>query len=69
MLLIVKIILVVTLGFILFQDIKQRQVYWFLFPLVGFCFGVLHFFKTLPELFFMSVGMNFIVNRILIYQI
>jgi len=64
--LIVKIILIVTLGLILFQDVKERQVYWFLFPLVGFCFGVLHFFKTLPELFYTSVSMNILFTSVLL---
>ncbi len=56
--LIVKIILIVTLGLILFQDVKERQVYWFLFPLVGLSCGVLHYFKTLPELFYSSLILN-----------
>ncbi|MBN4057923.1 hypothetical protein JYT34_00600 [Olleya sp. AH-315-K02] len=66
MLLIVKIILVVTLGLILFQDLKERQVYWFLFPLVGISCGVLHYFNTLPELFYLSVVMNMIFTTILL---
>jgi hypothetical protein len=66
MLLIIKIILVITLGMILFQDIKQRQVYWFLFPLVGVSCGVLHYFKTLPELFYISVGINIVFTSFLL---
>ncbi|GAA3647369.1 hypothetical protein [Flavivirga jejuensis] len=53
-----KVILILTLLFILYQDIKERQVYWFLFPVVALCIGALHYFKTIPELFFMSSFIN-----------
>lgn len=66
MLLIVKIILILMLGLILFQDLKERQVYWVLLPLVGIFCGVLHYFKTLPELFYMSVGMNILFTSVLL---
>lgn len=43
---------------IAFQDIKARQVYWFLFPFVGVLSGILYFNNTLPELFFNTVILN-----------
>ena len=65
--LIIKIILIVTLGFIFYQDVKERQVYWFLFPLIAINCGVLHYFETLPELFFNAVVINLIfVSALLI---
>ncbi|MFI1772543.1 hypothetical protein [Thalassobellus citreus] len=45
---------------------KARQVYWFLFPIVGVCMGVLYFLKTLPELFLASVLMNLVFVSILL---
>lgn len=37
--LVITILLVLTFTFILYQDVKDRNVYWFLYPLIGiFCF-------------------------------
>ncbi len=55
---VIKILLILSLGLILFQDLKERQVYWFLFPIVALCVGALFFMKTLPELFYTSVLLN-----------
>lgn len=65
---IIKIILIGLFALIFFQDYKERQVYWFLFPLVGLCSGVLFYQNTLPELFLVSIGLNalFIVFLFLI---
>lgn len=64
--LLIKIVLIVSFGIILFQDMKERQVYWFLFPVVGLCLGVLFFSNTLPELFYVSVLLNlFFVSMLL----
>ncbi len=67
--LLLKIILILALSFILYQDIKERQVYWFLFPLIGFCAGLLFFFETLRELFFTSVLLNLIFVSILLFVV
>jgi len=64
--LIVKIILILTLGFIFYEDVKERQVYWILFPLIAVGCGVLHYFETLPELFFGAVAINLIFVSVLI---
>lgn len=64
--LILKIILIGILGLIFYQDLKERQVYWFLFPLFGICSAILFYKSTLPELFYVSVGMNFIFISILL---
>lgn len=62
-----KTILILCFGSILYQDIKERQVYWFLFPLVGIFCGALFFYHTLPELFISSVLMNlFFVGLLLL---
>lgn len=56
----IKLIVISALGLILFQDVKERQVYWFLFPIVALCSGTLFYSKTLSELFFIAVIMNMI---------
>lgn len=39
--LIFTVLLVLTFSIILYQDIKDRVVYWFLYPLIGvFCFAI-----------------------------
>ncbi|WP_040278300.1 hypothetical protein [Psychroserpens damuponensis] len=54
----VKIILIITLGLIFIQDYKERRVFWFLFPIVGLCSGFLFYNDTLPELFITSIILN-----------
>jgi len=56
--LLIKMALIISFGIILYQDMKDRQVYWFLFLFVGLCGGVLFYLKTLPELFYMAVFLN-----------
>lgn len=63
---IVKILLVAVLLIIIVQDIKERQVYWFLFPVIGLCCGILHYYKTIPVLFYKSLLMNLIFVSILL---
>ncbi|WP_299272409.1 general secretion pathway protein [uncultured Psychroserpens sp.] len=63
-----KIILIILFVLIFLQDYKERQVYWFLFPLVGLCSGLLFYQSTLPELFLVSIALNsgFIIFLLLI---
>jgi len=63
---ILKSVLIAVLILILIQDVKERQVYWPLFPLVGLCCGILYFKNTLPELFYISVLMNIVFVSILV---
>ncbi len=58
---ITKLLLIITLVFIAYQDIKERLVYWFLFPLLGLIVGVLFYTQTLSELFLASVLINLII--------
>jgi len=44
---------------ILYQDIKERSVYWFLFPIVACTTGYLYFTNTFFELFWRTAAMNF----------
>jgi len=63
---ILKIILIIVLSSIFYQDLKERQVYWFLFPLFAVCGAILFYSNTLPELFYVSIGMNFIFISIML---
>lgn len=56
----IKALLLMTLIYVAYQDIKERQVYWILIVLAGLLFGYLHFKNTLTELFLTSVVMNMI---------
>lgn len=56
--LIVKSILLISFGMIFYQDTKDREVYWFLFPLVWLCVSLLFYFKTIKELFIMALLIN-----------
>ncbi|WP_050807317.1 hypothetical protein [Bizionia argentinensis] len=51
---------------VLIQDIKDRQVYWFLFPIIGLCSGVLLYQNMLPALFYITIFINFIFIAILV---
>ena len=56
---VIKFILIVTFIVVLIQDIKDRLVYWFLFPIIGLCCALLNFNATLPELFLIACAINF----------
>lgn len=47
-----------TLILIFYQDIQDRLVWWFLFPIFIISAGSLFFFKTLEEIFIMNVITN-----------
>jgi hypothetical protein len=55
---ILKATLILSFGIVFFQDLKDRQVYWFLFPVIGGLCGFLFYKNTLFDLFLMSVLMN-----------
>lgn len=58
MVIIIKIMLIGLFIVIGFQDIIERQAYWFLFPLIGIFCGILFYNDTLPELFLSAISMN-----------
>lgn len=67
--LLIKVILILTLGLIFYQDLKARMVYWFLFPVLGICSAILFYNNTLPELFYVSVVMNSVFVIILLLAV
>jgi len=48
----------VLLSSISFQDIKSREVYWFLFPLVGVVMSTLFFKTTVWTVYTLNIGIN-----------
>lgn len=66
---ILKIILLLTFGVILYQDIKERQVFWFLFPLVALCAGMLFYYGAVPELFYMATLLNVVFVAMLLFAV
>ena len=55
---------------ILFQDIKERKVYWFLFPIVAFTAAYLYYSNTFFELFWRTslINLGIIFSIILVLQ-
>ncbi len=51
---------------IFFQDMRERQVHWFLIPIIGILSGILFYNETLPELFLASFGLNLCFVAILL---
>lgn len=53
--------------FIFYQDIKERAVYWFLFPLLGFFLGALFYSYTIPLVFLLNFTFNsFLLSLIIL---
>lgn len=51
---------------IFYQDIKERAVWWFLFPVFLITAGLLHYLQSLNILFLMNVGLNFLIMSIIL---
>ncbi len=65
----IKIVLTIAFLFVFLQDIKERKVYWFLFPIIGLLCALLFYNNTLPELFFNALKMNLGFILILVFII
>tara|TARA_R110000868_G_scaffold77344_5_gene221570 strand:- start:1567 stop:2055 length:489 start_codon:yes stop_codon:yes gene_type:complete len=61
-----KLVLILMFAFIGFQDIKERQVYWFLIVSVCVLCGLLFYQNSLSELFLNAVIMNVVFVSTLI---
>lgn len=62
-----------SLLWVFYQDIKDRQVYWFFFPLIALCSGILLYNNMFFELFKTTLIINlvfvlFLILVILIYS-
>ncbi len=58
MILFLKILVLLVFGYIFYQDTKEREIYWFLLPLVALCTGGLYYLNTVPELFITTTVFN-----------
>ncbi len=65
-LLLTKAFLFICLAMIFYQDIKERAVWWFLFPAFLIMAGILHYSQSLPSLFLINIGVNFLIMSIII---
>ncbi len=43
---------------VFYQDIKERLVYWFLFPIIALCSGILLYKNMFQELFITTLAIN-----------
>ena len=57
---VVKIILIMCLLMVFYQDMKERMVYWFLFPIIAICSGILLYNNMLTEVFKTTVMINLV---------
>ena len=62
----IKLLLGISFLLIFFQDNKNREVYWFLFPLVAVFCGILFYVNTLFVLFLNALVLNCLFVLILI---
>ncbi len=61
-----KALIIITLGFILIQDHKNREVYWFLFPGIMLLLGLLHYYNSLLINFSISIITNLLFVFVLL---
>ena len=64
---ILKVLLTLALGIVFFQDNKERQVHWVLFPVIGGLAGLLFYGNTLNELFIASVVLNLLFVIVILF--
>jgi len=55
-----------SLVMVFYQDIKERLVYWFLFPVIALCSAILLYNSVLPELFITILLINMVFVLVLL---
>ena len=55
---ILKVVLIGVLIMVLIQDVRERKVYWFWFPIIALCAGTLLYRNTIPEMFYITLLVN-----------
>lgn len=63
---VVKLILVISLLIIFYQDFRKRAVWWFLFPLFLLASGYLHYVNSIFNIFLLNSGLNFLIMSIIL---
>ncbi|MFD0862228.1 hypothetical protein ACFQ1M_08400 [Sungkyunkwania multivorans] len=66
MIIALKIALLGCLALITLQDLKERMVHWFLFPIAAAFFGLLHFLEVGKVQFLLNLGMNLLLVIIIV---
>jgi heme exporter protein D len=61
-----KLILIITLLVVLYQDCKDRLVYWFLYPIIGVLVFLIQSYYLPLELAFFNSGLNLLFVAILL---
>lgn len=62
MIIAIKFLLLINLGFIAFQDFKERQVLWFFFPTSALFFALLHYTQAISwKIFLYEVITNWLL--------
>lgn len=62
----IKIILIISLLMVFLQDLKAREVYWMMFPIIGITSGFLMYSKVFSLLFYTTIFINISFVLILI---
>ena len=66
MILTLKLLLIITLLSITYQDLKEREVSVFLFVVVGLLLGYFHFIESTTEVFLISIALNICIVLIIL---
>ena len=66
---VLKFILIAAFIAVFVQDYKARQVYWFLFPVLGLAGGTLFYHHSQPEVFRISVLVNIFMVSLVMFVI
>lgn len=66
---VLKLVLITSFLVVFWQDVKSREVFWFLFPIIGICCGLLYYLNTITEWFLITIFMNVIFVSILLLVI
>lgn len=61
MILILQILTLVACGAMVFQDLKDREVMWSIFPLIGLCLAMIHLNRSTLSMFLISILGNIIL--------
>ena len=63
---VLKLILLSAFVSVTYQDLKDRSVYWFLFPAIGICAGILFFKETSAGFFLETILLNLVFIGLLL---
>lgn len=62
-----KIFLIIFLGIIFYQDIKFREVYWFLFPIIGILMSLIFIKATILNYFLLNIYFNIALVSFIVF--